>query len=137
MVAQRAAEYNDVIRDVASRVNGAQGDRIRVSEEVVKIDFTENHLSMDCFHPNPEGQRILSAASWQSTWWAPNWTAHEDDILQSRLQLSSRCDREKSLEGSSMGGPGKGPKYSMSGSCRTWFRQPASERAVGRIDYDR
>lgn len=69
-VAARIIEYNDALREVVQQEAAVRGDRIRFARRVYDVEFTKNHLSADCFHPNKYGQQALSDATWSATWWA-------------------------------------------------------------------
>ena len=44
-------------------------DSIRFASEIYDYNFSDNDISLDCFHPNKAGQQILSDITWEKSWW--------------------------------------------------------------------
>lgn len=70
MVAERVRDYNLALRHYAETRRAQYGDRVRVSWNVYEGRFTDNDISVDCFHPNPEGQNKIADYTWTNSWWS-------------------------------------------------------------------
>jgi lysophospholipase L1-like esterase len=70
IVAQRVIDYNNALSDAVEKLSRRYGDRIRVSKRTYDVNFTADYLSVDCFHPNPLGQNVLSQETFKDSWWA-------------------------------------------------------------------
>lgn len=68
-VAERVRDYNLALAKYAEARRAQYGDRVRVSMNVYEGRFTENDISVDCFHPNPDGQNKLADYTWANSWW--------------------------------------------------------------------
>ncbi len=69
-VSTRISQYNQVMSDVTKQLRGRYGDRLRLSKRAYEVEFTPDHLSLDCFHPNARGQNMLSEETWKDSWWS-------------------------------------------------------------------
>ena len=69
-MAQRVRDYNYALRDLAETRARDFGDRVRFSEGAYGNNFTADDVSVDCFHPNPEGQNKIAESTWHGNWWA-------------------------------------------------------------------
>jgi len=131
-VKQRVDDFNLVARDVADRHNQDHAGRIRFTEETFKVAFTADHLSMDCFHPNPSGQNELSRATFSSSWWPTD--GKFDSELLAKMHLKTKCDSEHSREAA--GSASRSNSYRMSSECWKYFyRTPDEDKNIGSIKY--
>ena len=97
-VGQQVIDYNNVLRDIAETRAQSHGDRIRVSRAAYGVDFTENDLSIDCFHPNEFGQEKLAQVSFEDSWWGERWAPikiklKEDAAKNAAIAKNKRCKR--------------------------------------------
>ncbi|MEZ4815942.1 MAG: SGNH/GDSL hydrolase family protein [Bdellovibrionota bacterium] len=70
-VTERLLEYFDEIEAVKAEANARFGsDHVRFGREVYNYNFSDNDISIDCFHPNAKGQQILSDITWKKSWWS-------------------------------------------------------------------
>jgi lysophospholipase L1-like esterase len=69
-VSTRISQYNQVMTDVTKQLRGRYGDRLRLSKRAYEVEFTPDHLSLDCFHPNARGQNRLAEETWKDSWWS-------------------------------------------------------------------
>jgi len=76
LVRQRVRDYNTALSEVVAELRASKGDRIRLATDTAEADYNQNHVSVDCFHPNPDGQQLLSDNTWSATWWAADYNAH-------------------------------------------------------------
>jgi len=53
-----------------ARARKIYGDRIRMATSVREMEPQPELLAFDCFHPNKDGQKMLSDKSWFHTWWS-------------------------------------------------------------------
>lgn len=96
MVANRVAQYNTALRDIASTRSESHGDRIRYANKPYEMEFTSKDLSVDCFHPNPEGQQKLADSTFESTWWADKWEPVKKQIeAKAEAEKKRRCNRAR------------------------------------------
>lgn len=130
-VKQRVDDYNLAARDIVERYTKSMGDRIRYGDGTFKVQFGKDHLSMDCFHPNPAGQNILSKVTFNSSWWPTS--GHFDDDLKARMSMKMRCEGERAMEESSL--HSNMPQL-MSRQCWDWFHHtPQAQKEIGSVKY--
>jgi lysophospholipase L1-like esterase len=72
-VRQRVKDYNTALGEIVAELRAAKGDRVRIAGNVATADYGKDHVSVDCFHPNPDGQQLLADKTWQSSWWASDY----------------------------------------------------------------
>ncbi len=102
-VAARVSDFNNALKDIVESRREEFGDRIRFAAKTYQIAFTANHLSIDCFHPNPEGQALLADATWEASWWTQEWKKKRAEIeAEEKRQKALRC------KAAQRGGPGRG-----------------------------
>ncbi|MBS1986064.1 MAG: hypothetical protein JST16_18025 [Bdellovibrionales bacterium] len=68
-IAREVEDFHAAMARVAKTKSAEFGDRVRYSSAVQDMPLDPNDVSMDCFHPNPEGQGKLSQLSWNDSWW--------------------------------------------------------------------
>lgn len=69
-VTKRLWEYQDELEFIRRDANARFGfDRVRFSYEVYNYGFSDDDISIDCFHPNTKGQQILADVTWKKSWW--------------------------------------------------------------------
>ncbi len=98
-IAQRVIDYNDALQDIVDSRTPSYGDRVRLSRAAYAVDFTENDLSVDCFHPNPFGQEKLATVSFADSWWADDWAA-----VKAQLEADKEANQKKKCESRARGG---------------------------------
>jgi len=76
-ISQRVREYNFALKDIADSRSAQLGDRVRFAEKTYEAQLTPDLLSVDCFHPNPLGQDLIAASTWESSWWTDEWKQSE------------------------------------------------------------
>jgi lysophospholipase L1-like esterase len=62
-------EYNNRLEDLVLEFDGHQEDSNKYfyTNEIFEYSFGIDHVSdLDCFHPSPEGQRLLSEITWET-----------------------------------------------------------------------
>jgi hypothetical protein len=92
IVANRVIDINYAMMDVANRVNdGGRRDQVRVSRKIYEQEFSANDISMDCFHPNVDGQARLSYQTWSDTWWGRDWTLGDDMAVRRGKPNARKC----------------------------------------------
>lgn len=70
-VTLRLLEYHKEIEQIRNEANANFGnDRVRFSQEVFNYKFSDDDISLDCFHPNSDGQQIISDLTWKNSWWS-------------------------------------------------------------------
>ncbi len=82
----RVEEFNSVLARIASE-NQLLGYQVRNGHGVFDSKFDMNLLSVDCFHPNRDGQSFISEKTWEGTWWNKLW---EDRYAKSFSAYLSR-----------------------------------------------
>jgi hypothetical protein len=62
----RIEGFNAILEDLVMTFSNDDPDHYYFyTDDIFTFPFTENHVSdLDCFHPSPEGQRILSEITW-------------------------------------------------------------------------
>ena len=69
-VTKRIWAYQDEIEYIRRDADARFGkDRVRFSYEVHNYAFTDDEISIDCFHPNTKGQQVISDVTWKKSWW--------------------------------------------------------------------
>lgn len=69
-VTERIWDYQNEIEYIRREANTIFGeDRVRFGYEVHNYKFTDDDISIDCFHPNVNGQQVLADVTWKKTWW--------------------------------------------------------------------
>lgn len=104
-VAERVRAYNSVLQKVADTKSAAIGDRVRYAGATYEAAFTPDMLAVDCFHPNYQGQDVISQASWSSSWWTKEWKSKEK-VYEADL---AREQRQKACEARRAANPKGGP----------------------------
>jgi len=70
-VTKRIYAYQDEIEYIRRDANARFGnDRMRFAYDVYNYGFTDDEISIDCFHPNIHGQQALSDVTWKKSWWS-------------------------------------------------------------------
>lgn len=70
-VTKRIFAYQDELEYIRQEANARFGkDRVRFAFDVHNYRFTDDEISIDCFHPNVHGQQALSDVTWKKTWWS-------------------------------------------------------------------
>jgi hypothetical protein len=62
-----------------------------VSRKIYEQEFSANDISMDCFHPNVDGQARLSYQTWSDTWWGRDWTLGDDMAVRRGKPNARKC----------------------------------------------
>jgi hypothetical protein len=100
IIAQRVIEYNQALRDIVQTRRDIFGDRIRYAKKTYEVAFTKDHLSVDCFHPNPEGQALLADVTFESSWWADKWTKRKAEIdAEIKRRKAAECRLKRARAG--------------------------------------
>ncbi len=70
-VTKRIFAYQDEIEYIRRDANSRYGeDRVRFAFDVYNYAFSDDEISIDCFHPNTQGQQALSDVTWKKSWWS-------------------------------------------------------------------
>jgi lysophospholipase L1-like esterase len=92
IVASRVSDYNNALREIIRTRRADFGDRIRLAEQSYDIAFSPDDLSVDCFHPNADGQALLAETTWDVSWWASEWPARRAEIeAEEKRKKELRC----------------------------------------------
>ena len=83
-IAQRVLQYNTALQNIAQD-RGANG-KVKFAKSIYDVKFTANDISVDCFHPNPHGQQMLSDASFSDGFWGDDWEKNKN-VVQARWQI--------------------------------------------------
>ncbi len=102
-VSLRVKEYNHILQKLAGVADGISiqnsdnnvqsNPNVKFGSKVYDVQFTPNDLSLDCFHPNPNGQNLISENSWKSSWWYSEWQSHyakrfEDYVKKEKRKIA-------------------------------------------------
>lgn len=63
-VKERVEQYNLALATLSAEYNKLYPNQIIYSSALYETEFTENHLSVDCFHPNAKGHALISEKTW-------------------------------------------------------------------------
>jgi lysophospholipase L1-like esterase len=69
-LALQVKEYFEATQQMVEQRREMYGDRIRFSTALSETPIQPNDVSMDCFHPGPQGQNRLADMTWQASWWS-------------------------------------------------------------------
>lgn len=107
IISQRVIDYNAALADIVRSRREVFGDRVRFAKKTYDVPFTKDHLSVDCFHPNPEGQNLLADVTFDSTWWANKWPKRKAEILEEAEHAAkeARCRAQRNRGGRGMRTP--------------------------------
>jgi hypothetical protein len=62
--------YLHELESIKNELNQKWGsDSVHFASEIYDYSFSDNDISLDCFHPNKAGQQILSDITWKKSWW--------------------------------------------------------------------
>ncbi len=90
----RLDQYNEALQEIVREQRERHGDRVRYAKHVYQEDFTSRELSVDCFHPNKEGQARLAESTFRDTWWHQEWVARRAQLKKEFLAEQKRqCPR--------------------------------------------
>ena len=65
----RIEQYNLALKWVVLSLRAHYSDRIRLVRNAENQTIKAEDISIDCFHPNVNGQNRLAQAAWKSSWW--------------------------------------------------------------------
>lgn len=100
IIGQRVLEYNQALKDIVESRRDVYGDRVRFAEKTYEAEFNKDHLSVDCFHPNPEGQELLADTTFASSWWADKWADKKEQIKKRELKKKKAlCNAQRASQG--------------------------------------
>jgi lysophospholipase L1-like esterase len=80
IVGEKVLGINRMLSEISERVNSqTQTLSVIYSPTTYEQKFSDNDISIDCFHPNQRGQNMLSNATWSDGFWANGWNEEEYD----------------------------------------------------------
>lgn len=74
LVSEKVISINRMLSEITERVNQQTGKQTIVfSSETYNKPFSDKDISIDCFHPNEEGQNVIAKTTWEQSFWSKNW----------------------------------------------------------------
>jgi lysophospholipase L1-like esterase len=94
-VGLRIKEFNAILRKLKTVVDLgedeelslARNPNVQVAEKIYDTPFTSDLLSVDCFHPNFDGQNLISELNWKSSWWYKDWQKNYAKRFERHVRL--------------------------------------------------
>jgi len=100
-VDQRVRDYNQALEDLAARFNNVTGeDSVRASTSIYDLKFTDDDVSVDCFHPNRSGQNLLAETSFEDSWWKDDFQDLKSEYNKKKsaaIRAERRAKRKRSV----------------------------------------
>lgn len=95
-ISMRVQEFNAAINHVVGFHHTNYGeDKIRAVNSIYNSDFSADDLSLDCFHPNYDGQNLISEKTWNASWWGADWRDFHAENYRKHIEAKQKREQDR------------------------------------------
>lgn len=97
LVSEKVNSINRMLGEITARVNRQTGKQsVMMSKHVFDRKFTDDDISIDCFHPNERGQNVIAQATWNDSFWSKNWNERDFEAYLKAVKKAQRRQSQPS-----------------------------------------